>query len=276
MEQVTENQKSLSFADIFRILRGGIVWIVVITMLCVLVGGIYAFAFKETTYTAKLNAQIYVESYANNQSGDEEYVPEHTRFQYSALLAQKVNMLLLNNDVVDAVKSKDYGEVSLNGGKLSVTPEEEQPFFTVTYTYKQLGGDVKETQKQVAKTLNAYVNSAIEYIDDNSEKYPWFTVDSTIINNQNVPKSKIIIFSEAQADNVSASTGKATVIAISFIIGLVLSVIFVFIKNSFDDSITTKEDIERITGNQVIATIDISGGISTTSSIDNQVTEEGV
>ena len=118
MEQVTENQKSLSFADIFRILRGGIVWIVVITMLCVLVGGIYAFAFKETTYTAKLNAQIYVESYANNQSGDEEYVPEHTRFQYSALLAQKVNMLLLNNDVVDLTASTTSSSMTQQLGEM--------------------------------------------------------------------------------------------------------------------------------------------------------------
>ncbi len=258
MEQVTENQKSLSFADVFRILRGGIVWIIIITILCLGVGGVYAFALKKTTYTAKLNAQIYVESYTNNQSGDEEYVPEHTRFQYSALLAQKVNMLLTNKDVINGVASEAYGGIKLKGG-LSVVPEEEQPFFTVTYTYSQKGGDTKKIKSEVAETLTDYVENAIKYIDDNSDKYPWFTVDSSVLDpNQTVPKSKIIVFSNPQPSDVTASTGKATVLLISLVIGLVLSVIFVFIKNSFDDTVTTKEDIERITKNQVIATIDIS------------------
>lgn len=258
MEQVTENQKSLTFADVFRIIRGGIVWIVIITLLSVIVGGVYAFAFKKTTYTAKLNAQVYVESYTNSQSGDEEYVPEHTRFQYSALLAQKANMLLLNKDVINGVKSQAYGGVKLKGG-LSVSAEEEQPYFTVTYTYKQKGGNVNEIRAEVAKTLEEYMESAIKYINDNSDKYPWFTVDSSVLEpGQTAPKSKIIVFSNPQPNDVTLSTGKSTVLLISFAIGLVLSLIFVFVKNSIDDNIETKEDIERITGNQVIASIDIT------------------
>lgn len=245
MEVVNEKEKSLSFSDILGILRGGIVWIVIITILCTAIGGVYAFLFKKTTYTAKLNAQIYVETYRNPTTDEEEAVPEHTRFQYAALLADKCSALILSKDVMNACKEvlNEKG-LKINGG-LTIVPEEDQPFFTVTYTYSQKGGDVNAIKEEVAKTLNDFFDSAKEYINSKPDIYPWHA-------------DKIVVYSYAQAKDVSASTGKAGVIAIAFLIGLVLSVIFVLVKNAFDDTIITKEQIELITGNQIIATVDIS------------------
>lgn len=238
MEVVNEKEKSLSFADVLGVLRGGIIWIIVITLICTLLGGVYAFLFKKTTYTAKLNAMIYVETYKNPTTDEEESVLEHTRFQYAALLADKCSAIIMSNSVLNACGAE------LRGG-LTVVPEEEQPFFTVTYTYSQKGGDVLETKQEVAETLNNFVEDAIDHINANPSVYPWHA-------------EKIFIFSPAQAKDVSASTGKAGVIAIAFIIGLALSVVFVLVKNAFDDTIKTKEQIEAITGNQIIATVDIS------------------
>lgn len=245
MEVVNEKEKSLSFSDILGVLRGGIVWIIVITILCTAIGGVYAFLFKKTTYTAKLNAQIYVETYRNPTTDEDEAVPEHTRFQYAALLADKCSALIMSKDVMNACNEvlKEMG-LNLSGG-LSIVPEEDQPFFTVTYTYSQKGGDVAEIKEQVAKTLNAFFDEAKKYIDSKPDIYPWHA-------------NKMIVYSYAQEKDVSASTGKAGVIAIAFLIGLVLSIVFVLVKNAFDDTVTTKEQIELITGSQIIATIDIS------------------
>ena len=254
MEVVNEKEKSLSFTDILGALRGGLIWIIVITLLCTLIGGVYAFLFKKTTYTAKLNAMIYVETYKNPTTDEEESVLEHTRFQYAALLTEKCSAIIMSNSVLNACGSQ------INGG-MSVIPEEEQPFFTITYTYSQKGGDVLKTQEQVAETLNQFVEDAIDYINANPEIYPWHA-------------GKIFIFSPAQAKDVSASTNKTGVIAISFIIGLVLSVVFVLVKNSFDDTIKTKEQIEAITGSQIIATIDITNS-ETTQKVATAEVKEG-
>ena len=261
MEVVNEKEKSLSFSDILGVLRGGIVWIIIITILCTAIGGVYAFLFKKTTYTAKLNAQIYVETYRNPTTDEEEAVAEHTRFQYAALLADKCSALIMSNDVLNACNALlEENNLKIRGG-LTIVPEEEQPFFTVTYTYSQKGGDVNATKEQVANTLNAFFDYAREYINSKPDVYPWHA-------------DKIVVYSYAQAKDVSASTGKAGVIAIAFLIGLVLSVIFVLVKNAFDDTIVTKEQIELITGNQIIATVDISyNGESTQKASTSEVKE---
>ena len=262
MEVVNEKEKSLSFSDILGILRSGIVWIIVITILCTAIGGVYAFLFKKTTYTAKLNAQIYVETYRNPTTDEEEAVAEHTRFQYASLLADKCSALVLSKDVMNASNAAIAEKgLQINGG-LSIVPEENQPFFTVTYTYSQKGGDVVATKEEVAKTLNAFFDAATNYIDSKPDIYPWHA-------------DKIVVYSYAQGIDVSASTGKAGVIAIAFLIGLVLSVIFVLVKNAFDDTIASKEQIELITDNQIIATIDISYNTETEQKPSTNEVKEG-
>lgn len=262
MEVVNEKEKSLSFADILGVLRGGIVWIIIITILCTLIGGVYAFLFKKTTYTAKLNAQIYVETYKNPTTNEEEVVPEHTRFQYAALLADKCSALIMSNDVINACNEALKVDGLKMSGSLTIVPEENQPFFTVTYTYAQKGGDVSATKEEVAKTLNAFVDEAREYINSKPDVYPWHA-------------DKIVVYSYAQAKDVTATTGKAGVIAVAFLIGLVLSVVFVLVKNAFDDTITTKDQIELITGNQIIATIDISHNIDVAQKQSTAENKEG-
>ncbi len=262
MEVVNEKEKSLSFSDVLGILRGGIVWIIIITLLCTLIGGVYAFLFKKTTYTAKLNAQIYVETYKNPTTNEEEVVPEHTRFQYAALLADKCSALIMSKDVMNACNEAMTKKGLKMSGGLTIVPEEEQPFFTVTYTYSQKGGDVVATKEEVAKVLNAFIDEAKAYIDSKPDIYPWHA-------------DKIVVYSYAQAKDVSATTGKAGVIAIAFLIGLVLSVVFVLIKNAFDDTIITKEQIELITGNQIIATIDISHNMDVAQKSSTAEVKEG-
>ena len=241
MEVANEKEKSLSFADILGVLRSRIIWIIAITVLCTVIGGVYAFAFKKPTYTAKLNAMIYVETYKNQVTEEDKEVDEHIRYQYASLIAEEIGTFLLSPTVLNAC-GQDLK------GSLSVTPTEDQPVFTVTYTYQKKGGDSNLVKAEVAETLNKFMDKAVEFMgnsDDGTDRFKWYS-------------GKIVVFSEAQPKDVSASTGKLGVILIAFAIGLVLSVIFVLVKNAFDDTITTKEQIEAITGNQIIATIDIS------------------
>lgn len=238
MEVVNEKEKSLSFADVLGVLRSGIVWIIVITILCTLIGGVYAFAFKKTTYTSKLSAMIYVETYKNPVTGEDEEVAEHTRYQYAALIAEEIGTFLLSPAVMNACGENIKGS-------LSVSPKEEQPIFTVSYSFSRKGGDVKAIKEEIASSLNDYIDKAVQYLNVSEDVFKWYS-------------GKIVVFSYAQAKDVAVSSNKIGVVLIALVIGLALSVVFVLIKNAFDDTLKTKEQIEAITGNQIIALIDIS------------------
>ena len=163
MEVVDKKEKSLSFADILGILRNGIIWIIIITILCTLIGGVYAFLFKKTTYTAKLSAMIYVETYKNPVTGEDEDVVEHTRYQYASLIAEEIGTFILSPSLINAC-GQDLK------GSLSVASKEEQPLFTVTYTYTQKGGDVNAVKTEVAETLNKFIDEATAYLNSNEEE----------------------------------------------------------------------------------------------------------
>ena len=235
-----EKEKSLSLADVLEILRSGIVWIIVITILCTAIGGVYAFLVKKTTYTASLKAFVYTATYKDSQDKEVE-ISEMTSFQYGALLAPECPSVFLSNEVMTAVV-KEIGEIP---GTIDFNIVENSAMFTVTYTYSQYGGNVSEIKKEVAETLKAYMRESKKVIDADNEKYRYFS-------------DKITISSEPTAESVTVATGKLKVILLAMLLGLVLSIIVVLVKHLLDDSVNSREQIELITGNQVIAVIDIS------------------
>lgn len=244
-----EKEKSLSLADLFAILRGGIVWIIVITILATIIGGVYAFFVKETTYKATLKAFIYTATYKDSQ-GEEKEISEMTSFQYGALLAPECPSVFLSNEIMSKVKSQG---VDLKGS-INFNIVEDSAMFTVTYTYSQHGGDVNEIKKEVADTLKAYINESKKIIDGDEIKYRYFS-------------NKITISSEPTESSVTVESGKIKVILLAMLAGLALSVVVVFIKYLLDDSVTSREQIELITGNQVIAVLDISHNSADTQEI---------
>ena len=242
MEKFNEKEKSLSLADVLEILRGGLVWIIVITLLCTIIGGVYAFFVKETTYQASLKAFIYTATYKNSENEDVE-ISEMTSFQYGALLAPECPSVFLSDEIMSGIEKKGV----VLKGLIEFHIVEDSAMFTVTYTYSQHGGDVEAIRKEVAETLRSYIRESKRIIDaeENKEKYRYFS-------------NKITVSSEPTEKSVAVSTGRLKVILLSMLLGLVVSVIFVLIKNLLDDTINSREQIEVITGGQVIAVVDIS------------------
>lgn len=256
MENINEKEKALSFADILSILRGGIVWIITITFICLVIGGVYAFCFKATTYTAKVDAVIFTHTYETS-TGEQQEISEMTSYQYSALLVPQCKPVFTSNEIITAVK--DAG-ILVNAGSVNFITEEGSPYFSITYSYSEHGGNVNEIKTKVAKLLDDYVQKSIEIIDEDTATYRYLS-------------NKITVYSDA---SVTASTGKAGVLIVSILIGLVLSVVFVLIKSTFDDTIVKKEQIEQITNNQIIAVIDISCNANELPSKSSAVRSEEV
>ena len=245
MEGKNQKEQGISIADLLGVLRGGIIWIIGITFVCLALGFFYAFGMQETSYTAKLNAYYYVTSYETS-SGEKVEVQEHTRYQYSALLAQDCEAVFKSNDIVSEVVPQIQG---INIGAIKFEVVEDSPLFTVSYTVSKRGGDANAIKQEVADMLNAYVNASIEVINDNTGEPHWH-------------KDKIFVNSFASKDTVSTNTGRGKIILLSLAAGLVIAVVFVLIKHFLDDTVTSREQVEAITDTQIIALIDISANMN--------------
>ena len=73
-------------------------------------------------------------------------------------------------------------------------------------------------------------------------------------------------------ESVSASTGKTTTVILAFIVGIVISAIFVLITFFTDDSLSSKEQIEDLTGSAVLTVVSLSPNFNKESE-DNKENE---
>ena len=245
MEEKFQKEQGISVSDILEVLRAGIIWIVIITFIGLALGIGYAFGMQKTTYTAKLNAYYYVSSY-ENINGEKYEVSEHTRYQYSALLAKDSETVFKGNDILSTVVPQVPG---VNVSAMKFTVYEDSPLFVVSYSISVKGGDPAVHKAEVAKILNDYINKSIDKINDDTGEPHWH-------------KDKIFVSSLATADSVSVDTGRTKSIALGFIAGLVLAVVFVLLKHFLDDTVNSREQVEIITGTQIIALIDISANMT--------------
>lgn len=237
-----EKESRLSLGDIFKILKEGLVWIILITILFATLGVAYAFGYKKTTYTARVDAYLFTDKLYTEETGaNGEDISEHIAYQYCSMLVPQISKVFKSNEVL--------AEVSKSGiklkGSINFITNEDSPYFSITYTYKQHGGDAEAIKYEVAKTLNDYVDKAVETINSGDIKAGYL-------------KDKIVVYSDAAPMDITASTGRFKTVALMTAIGLVVAVIFVLIKRLLSDTVMTKEQVEQITSNQIIATVDIS------------------
>jgi len=240
---MNEKEKKLSIGDIFSIFREGLVWIIIITILFACLGGAYAFLVQKTSYTAKIDAYIFTDKlYTESDDGKRnEDISEHIAYQYCAMLVPQCESVFTSNEIMNNVSKQG---IKLKGS-LNFIVQKDSPFFSITYTYSEHGGDPNAIKYEVAKTLNDYVLKSVEVINADKEKYVYLC-------------DKIVVYSDAAPKDVTTSTGRSKVIALATLLGLVVSMVVVLVKRLLSDTIVDKDQVELITGSQIIATIDIS------------------
>lgn len=252
---VKERENKLSLGEVFKTLREGLIWIIIITLLFAGLGVAYALGYQKTSYTARVDAYIFTDKlYTEDEDGlRSEGISEHVAYQYCAMLVPQCKPVFTSNEVLNEVSKSG---IYLKGG-LNFIVNEDSPYFSITYTYSQHGGNANAIKSEVAKTLNDYVSKSIETINT-------ATVEDSLGNTKikyGYLSEKIFVYSDASPQDVTTNTGRTKTVIIATLIGLVASIIFVFIKNFLSDAVSTKEQVEAITGNQTIATIDISTNI---------------
>ena len=240
---MNEKEKKLSISEILGIFREGLVWIIIITILFACIGGAYAFLVQKTSYTAKIDAYIFTDKlYTESDDGKRnEDISEHIAYQYCSMLVPQCEAVFTSNEIMNEVTKQGI----ILSGSLNFIVQKDSPFFSITYTYSEHGGDVNAIKQKVAKTLNDYVQKSVELINADKEKYVYLS-------------DKIVVYSDAAPGDVTSETGRTKIIVLATLVGLVFSMAVVLLKRLFSDTITSKDQIEQITNGQIIATIDIS------------------
>ena len=223
--------KTVSLGEIFASLKAHLIFIIVFTLAISVIGAIYAFAFKKTTYTASATLQVYVQPTEDNK------ISETTAYSFGTYLADDYMKVLKYPEYIKKAAEKG---VKINASGLKFDHPEKSVLLEVSYTVKSK----KDVREKTANELNNYLKYTKEAIDAGE--------------NSNYA-GRLRIESYASPDTVSASRGAGTTIIIAFILGLVISVAIIVIKYLVDDTFKSKEDVESVTGATVLTVIGLIG-----------------
>ena len=242
--------------DVLFILKKNILWMLIIVIVATAVGVAWAYV-RKPKYIAKQEINYYVKENVANPSQSNEI---NTMNKYVLTMVE----FCRTEKVLDLANA----------------------YYVM---YKQSGQDLKtflETEKAATKPSVQYRGTSSHYSASNVETY-FYEKDATTFefvfeisyqeSSLAVAQDKVQIlalacYKEAQdlvpgittylealgfdADNYTLDISKTRIVMIAALIGVVLAIAFVFIKNLFDSTLRTKEDLEKITGVSVFACIE--------------------
>ncbi len=246
MEEKVEMEKTIKISDILYVAKRNLIWISLIVLACVVLGYAYFSLLQKTEYTVTGSLCVQAKDYIITDSEGNEVTTntaEHTKYQYSALIAPEYENVLKSADIVNALKEQG---ISINISDVKFDFKESSAFFDVSYTMSVHGGDANIIKEQAAIRLNGYLEKSIEVINADNSVYPDYL------------KDKLVYFSMASADNVAVNNGFMKTMLISILLGVVLSVVLVVIVYFADNTLKDKEDLENISGVSNLAIIDLS------------------
>ncbi len=234
-----KQEKAVSLTDLWNVVVKKIVVIIIIIAISVAAGTVYAYVAKPTTYTVTTSAGIKVDSLTSG--GSSSSATELNYYSYSVYLAAQSERMLKDRNM--SIRAHKAG-ININTGAIRVDYQEEHFAFTISYS---LSGKDPALREQVVEQLQAYLDFVYDYINDPSSQTIWDRLGEDRFR-----------FDDPMIESVSSSTGKSTTIILAFIAGVVISAIFVLVTFFTDDSLSSKEQIEDLTGSAVLTVVSLS------------------
>jgi len=220
-EQLDQTNE-ISLVDLFKILRSNFILITILTLLFGAIAAVYAFAIVNPMYKSNAYVLIQVES----AGGDSFDLVNAQRLMATA--AQLISMpVVLDNVIEDLDLDMTPGQLSSN---LTISTSTTSYFINISY--------LSEDRTESREIVNAVIDSAIEYAD----------------NNILILKDNMIRTSTAGV-GVYSSPNKALYVVIGLILGGILGVGIAFLKEMFNNTFRTKDQLELAFGIQVLGVI---------------------
>lgn len=237
MEEIKQEntvESGISLKSILVLLWRNIIFIVLLTVVVAVAGGFYASTIKPT-YTATRHVLVKAAN-SNSSSSASDYNDITVATVELPTVADFFKKEVVVNGANDSYGKEHFGSIS--SGAISTSYNEEKRFLTISYT---------DANKEVAKTkIDAVIQAGKTVIESTNEDGTptYFSVYVEILP------------VDAGKASVSENSNKNTVIILSVVLGAVLSIGIVLLKNLLDDTIKSKEDLEKITGIKMLACID--------------------
>lgn len=230
-EEVLNQESGISFANLLFLIKKNIVMIFAITFVFILCGGIYAFGFKKTVYTAKTSIIV--------MATPESSTTEYNAAQLSSFLINTVQDFIKADPVVkETSEETGCSEAKIIKG-LSISSKANNLIITINY---------KSTSKEEAIAVVNSITRNVQIVVDSTREDDPTAYKYYIFANKIVP----INF----ANDAVGSRGAAMILVISALLGAIVSFAIVLIKYLMDDTYTSKEDFEKEFKINVLALIE--------------------
>lgn len=223
-EQQQDSTNEISLIDLFKILRSNIILILVSTFLVGAIAGVYAYFIADPQY--KSNAYVMVQVQVESGTNDSFDLVNAQRLMATA--ADLISMpIVLDKVITDLGLNISSKQLQSN---LSVSSSTTSYFINISY----ISGDPNLSQLVV----NEVIEEAISFADLNVA----------------ILEDNIIRTSTAQR-GVYDSPNKILYVVIGLILGGILGVGIAFVKELFNNTFGTKEQLENAFSIQVLGVI---------------------
>lgn len=221
-----DNLNSTNPISFFKIIYKNLVLIILITVFCGLCGVLYSVAKVKPVYTASrsvmLKTSVKIDDFSSTVQGSvtlaKMYLPEVERAIKTPKVIEKAN--------------EKYGVEGdkISASAISISYGTDSLIFRVGYT---------DSNEQAAKA------KLVAIIDAASETLPTF-IEADGVSLEDVQNEP----------DVSSRSDFNKYIILGVLAGLIISLVVVFLRHTFDNTIKDKGEYEHITGVSVVAVID--------------------
>lgn len=259
MNEETYNEQGISLSDLFFLIKRNFLMILIITIICAIAGGVYAFSIKKPVYTAIATAVVQAEP-TNNGS-------EATSYSYSVALTNTFKDLIKNITVINVAADELIDENNYSEGERNALKAKLQKNVSVSSTTSTLTLTVSAnstTPEEAILLANAILKATVSVVD----KYAVNSETGEVIKDTNgepvhnyiILANKLKVFSEASMDTTSIKSNKLIIVAVAIVIGLVISFGIILVKYLSDDTFTSKESFEKAYNINILSSIHEADG----------------
>lgn len=227
-----EQEEGISLKDLFKIVWNNIALIIIIGFWVVVLGIVYSFVLVTPKYTAQASLMIQVDV-------DEDVSSEQSALYIANSLKGTTEEFMLSNKVLLSVIDDLDLNLSTSALKNSISISSSDDALIM---YVSVENESPELAQEIVNELIVNAREMADGIYD-----PNF--ESTYL------KERLMPFDYAMTPNNPSSPNKVLNIAISVILGGIIALGVVFIKESFNTKFKSPEELEKHLKVKVLATV---------------------
>ena len=230
----------ITFRQLLLNIRANIFLIVAIIVIATIVGVVYS-TTRKTTYTAT-RSMIVICKNVSDENDNNIYNDLTATSRMIPTIAEYCKQEVVLSLAQEIYGKSNSGEIKKSGVKVSYDESGNNYFLYISYTdvepdlARAKVMAVSEAEKEIVETVDAKGNPV--YV----RMMTTLTFVDTIDTAEDLQKIPCVM-----------NSGSKMIIVLAVIIGIIVAVLVVLFRYLLDDTLKTKEELERATGTQVFA-----------------------